>query len=342
MDNEPLLVVRDAVKTFTIRQRSLRQARMVAVDGVSLTVGRGETVGLVGESGSGKSTLGRAILHLLSLDSGQIVFEDQEIQNLNEREFRPLRRRLQMVFQNPLTSFNPTMTIGQTLVDAMRLAGSLSPAEKRQRAIELLDQVQLDAQFAMHYPYEMSGGQLQRVALARALAPGPEFIFLDEPTAALDMSIRGQIVNLLIELQRKTQLSFIFVSHDLRVIRYVAHRMYVMYLGQVVETGDKRQIFEFPYHPYTRALLAATRLDRKNRDRIERVGALRGEAVLAAGDSAGCKLYGRCPYAQERCAHEPQVLQEIQPNHWVRCWQAETLARTTWQESTWAAGGRSK
>ncbi len=326
-----LLEVRDAVKTFKIRRRSLRQVRMTAVDNVTLSVQRGETVGLVGESGSGKSTIGRAILHLHELDSGTMLFENQEIQELNEREFRPLRKKLQMVFQNPATSFNPMMTIGQTLLDVLRLMEDMSETDKHQRVIELLEQVHLDERFVALYPYEMSGGQLQRVALARALAPEPAFVFLDEPTAALDMSIQGQIINLLQQIQQESNTSFVFVSHDLRVVRYVADRVYVMYLGQVVETGPKDAVFDTPHHPYTRALLAATLIGRADRRQMERRGTLSGEAVQRQADFIGCKLYGRCPFAQQHCAEEPQTLRQVQPNHWARCWRAEELAATGWQ-----------
>jgi oligopeptide/dipeptide ABC transporter ATP-binding protein len=332
MEQDVILQVQDAVKTFVVRRRSLRQVRMTALDGVSITVRRGETVGLVGESGSGKSTLGRCVLHLMKLDQGRVIFEGQEIQDLRGHEFRPLRARLQMVFQNPITSFNPMMTIGQTLLDAMRLVRDRSPEEKKQRVLTLLDQVQLDERFVRLYPYEMSGGQLQRVALARALAPGPDFIFLDEPTAALDMSIRGQIINLLLQLQRQSELSFVFVSHDLRVIRYVADRIYVMYLGEIIEAGDKQQVFTTPLHPYTRSLLAATLIGQVDRQKIQASSALSGEVVHQEQDYRGCKLYRRCRYAQERCAREPQVLEEIQPAHRVRCWRAGELAETDWQE----------
>ncbi|MCL4236969.1 MAG: ABC transporter ATP-binding protein [Anaerolineae bacterium] len=330
MKADDVLVISNASKVFTMRRRSLKRVSMTAVDDVSLTVRRAETVGLVGESGSGKSTLGRAILRLLDLDGGRILFEGREIQGLNERVFRPLRAKIQMVFQNPVTSFNPTMTIGQTLVDAMRLSRHRTLKQKEQRALALLDQMELDERFATLYPYEMSGGQLQRVALARALAPEPHFIFLDEPTAALDMSIRGQIINLLLDLQRQSSLSFIFVSHDLRVIRYIADRIYVMYLGQVVETGTKHAVFESPHHPYTRALLAATLIGQGGRDEVRRAEMLTGEVTQRAHDFAGCKLYGRCRYATERCAREPQVLRAVAQDHWARCWRAEELARSGW------------
>jgi len=334
MGDDTILTVQDAVKTFTVRRRNLQRVHMTAVDSVTLAVRHGETVGLVGESGSGKSTLGRCILHLMKLDQGKIIFEGQEIQALREREFRPLRRKIQMVFQNPLTSFNPMLTIGQALLDAMCLVTDLSTHEKQQRVLALLDQVQLEERFAGLYPYEMSGGQLQRVALARALAPGPDFIFLDEPTAALDMSIRGQIVNLLLQLQRQSNLSFIFVSHDLRVIRYVADRIYVMYLGQIVEAGGKQQVFTAPSHPYTRSLLAATLIGQADRKKIQRRSALSGEVVQKGEGYRGCKLYGRCRFAHAPCAREPQTLREIWPGHWVRCWRAEELAGAGWSEES--------
>lgn len=337
MTADVVLSIQNAVKVFTMRRRSLKRVSMTAVDDVSLIVRRGETVGLVGESGSGKSTLGRAILRLLDLDGGKILFEGQEIQGLSEREFRPLRTKLQMVFQNPATSFNPAMTIGQTLVDAMCLSRHLTLKQKEQRALALLDQMELDERFVALYPYEMSGGQLQRVALARALAPEPDFIFLDEPTAALDMSIRGQIINLLLSLQRQSSLSFIFVSHDLRVIRYIAHYVYVMYLGQIVEAGPKHAVFETPRHPYTRALLAATLIGQAERGEMRRTGMLAGEVIQRTPDFAGCKLYGRCRYATERCAHEPQALRTVAPDHWVRCWRAEELAQSGWPAESGAA-----
>jgi oligopeptide/dipeptide ABC transporter ATP-binding protein len=339
MNADDVLIVQNAVKVFAVRRRSLKRVSMTAVDDVSLTVRRGETVGLVGESGSGKSTLGRAILRLLDLDGGNILFEGQEIQGLSERDFLPLRAKIQMVFQNPVTSFNPTMTIGQTLLDAMRLSRHLTLTQKEQRALALLDQMQLDERFVALYPYEMSGGQLQRVALARALAPEPDFIFLDEPTAALDMSVRGQIINLLLNLQRRSNLSFVFVSHDLRVIRYIADRVYVLYLGQVVETGTKRAVFESPRHPYTKALLAATLIGQAERGEMRRMGMLAGEVIRRAPDFAGCKLVGRCRHATERCVREPQALRVVAPDHWARCWRAEELARSDWPAEGSAAKG---
>ena len=322
MDGQPLLRVEHSVKRYALRRLGLRRSYVAALDDVSVAVRRGECVGLVGESGSGKSTLGRCVLNLTPLDAGRIVFQGREIQALGERDWRPLRRQLQMVFQNPLTSFNPMMTIEQSLQDALRHTTGMEAAARRNHARVLLEQVQLDQRFAGLYPYELSGGQLQRAAIARALAPGPDFLFLDEPTAALDMSIKGQIVNLLRDLQRRHERALIFVSHDLRAVRYVADRMCVMYQGQVVEQGSRAAVFDRPRHPYTRALLAATLIGRGARAASTAPG---GDGESAERSPEGCRLVGRCPFAQERCRREPQELRPIAPGHEVRCWRSEEL-----------------
>lgn len=322
MDGRPLVSVEHSVKRYALRRRGLRRSHVTALDGVSLSVRRGECVGLVGESGSGKSTLGRCVLNLTPLDAGRVVFDGIELQALGERGWRPLRRRLQMVFQNPLTSFNPMMTIGQSLEDALRHTTALSAAARRDRARLLLEQAQLDRRLAALYPYELSGGQLQRAAIARALAPDPDFLFLDEPTAALDMSIKGQIVNLLRDLQRRRERALIFVSHDLRAVRYVADRICVMYGGQVVEQGSRAAVFDRPLHPYTRALLAATLIGRGARAASTAPG---GDGQPAERAPAGCRLAGRCPFVRERCRREPQELRAVAPGHQVRCWRSEDL-----------------
>jgi peptide/nickel transport system ATP-binding protein len=320
--SEPLLQVANATKRFNVRHSPFRRSRITALDDVSLDVAEGETIGLVGESGCGKSTMGRCILHLVLLDGGAIRFRGREVQGLPEREFRPLRREVQMVFQNPRTSFNPALTIGQSLVDAMRLRNELAAGDKMTYALEMLDRVQLSPRFVMQFPRETSGGELQRVALARALVVAPKFIFLDEPTSALDMSIRGQIVNLLLDIQERDRLAYIFVSHDLLLIKYVANVIYVMYKGQIVETGTRDEIFESPLHPYTRALLAATLVGRKQR-RETRRHSLRGEVAGERWSGAGCKLYPRCAEALERCATESQALVTLYPGRQVRCWRAQ-------------------
>lgn len=307
-----LVEITGAVKTFALRRG---HRRMTALDHVSVTLNRGETLGVVGESGSGKSTLGRALLRLIDLDEGSIRFDGAEIARMPAAAFQPLRARLQMVFQNPATSFNPMLTIEQTLIDAMQLLPGLTAAARRARARELLHDVELGDRFLSLYPHEMSGGQLQRAAVARALAPDPAVIFLDEPTAALDMSVRGQVLNMLRALQRGRDTAFVLVSHDLRVIRGTADRVVVMYLGQVVEEAPVAELFERPLHPYTRALLSAVRPGGGER--------LSGEAV-AAGPAGGCRLLGRCPFATAGC-ERPQPLAEPSPGRSARCWQAADL-----------------
>ncbi len=254
----PVLSAIDVTKQY--RLRGFRRMLITAVDHVSFDLNSGETLGIVGESGSGKSTLGRCLLHLTPVTGGRIVLDGVQIQGLSEREMLPLRRKMQMVFQNPLTSFNPMMTIGQALLDAMRLLPELDTKARQQRVFSLLAQVQLDSRIANLYPYEISGGQLQRAGIARALAPEPEVVFLDEPTSALDVSIQGQIVNLLLDLQQERRLAYIFVSHDLRVVHYLADRILVMHQGQVVEQATKTALFIAPQHPYTQRLLAAAGL----------------------------------------------------------------------------------
>lgn len=254
----PLMSVNELVKQFHIRKMGWRRSLLTAVDQVSFDLEAGHTLGIVGESGSGKSTLGRCILHLSPVTSGRIILEGVEIQNLSERQMMPMRRKMQMVFQNPLNSFNPMMTVGTAILDAMRLVPNLNDHSKHKRIFELLEQVQLDSRIANVYPHEVSGGQLQRAGIARALAPEPRLLFLDEPTSALDVSIQGQIINLLLDLQTERKLTYIFVSHDLRVIRYVANYVLVMREGKVVEKGPTDKIFNSPQHPYTQELLKAS------------------------------------------------------------------------------------
>jgi oligopeptide/dipeptide ABC transporter ATP-binding protein len=325
-----VLEITGLTKRFSVRSGMLRHHEIVAVDRVSFSIGEGETVGLVGESGCGKSTIGRSILHLLRADGGSIRFAGQETSGLDEKGFRPLRRNIQMVFQNPLASFNPLFTIRQSLLDSIALRPGLSSRVREQRVVELLEMVQLPRDFAGKKPHELSGGQLQRVAVARALAPEPRFVFLDEPTSALDMSIRGQIVNLLLDLQEQLKVSYLFVTHDLRVVHFVARRMLVMYLGEIVETGTRDTIFHAPLHPYTHGLLAATLLGRNVREKVRNLhlSPLKGEVLQSGGVDGGCRLFTRCAYAQEDC-RRPQELRELRPGHLVRCWRAAELGLQT-------------
>jgi oligopeptide/dipeptide ABC transporter ATP-binding protein len=297
-----------------------QRGRVVAVDDVSFELTAGETVGLVGESGCGKSTVGRCLVRLLRPDAGTIRFDGKEIQNLDHRELRRLRRRIQMVFQDPLGSVNPAFTVERTLFDAVRRL-DLNREARRRRILELLEQVHLDERHLARRPRELSGGQLQRVGIARALASRPDLLFLDEPTSSLDVSVRGQIVNLLTELQERSGLTYLFASHDLGVIRFIAHRVIVMYLGRIVETGPAEAIFEEPAHPYTKALLIAAGFrDASARDRE----ALRRELDAGGATASGCRYADRCGFVHARCSAEPSLL-GVSPIHSTRCWLVEGI-----------------
>lgn len=323
-----MLELDNVTKRFNIRTGVLSFSEITAVDHVSFSIAEGETVGLVGESGCGKSTIGRSILHLIGIEDGKIRFDDRCIHELSNNQFRNIRKDIQMVFQNPIASFNPLFTIRQSLLDPLKLCADLSRSERENRVDELLKMVQLPVDFAEKRPHELSGGQLQRVALARALAPHPRFIFLDEPTSALDMSIRGQIVNLLLDLQDQFKTSYLFVTHDLRVVYFVAKRVLVMYLGQIVETGTRDTIFHTPLHPYTHGLLAATLVGKEERQKERHISRLKGEVIQMQGLDLGCRLYSRCGYAKEPC-RQNQELTEIQSNHWIRCCRASELQLET-------------
>lgn len=317
---EPVLQIDALVKSFSSRSmlNPLSVRRIPAVDGVSLTVGRAETVAVVGESGSGKSTLGRLVLRLLRPDSGNITLVGHEIQNLSDAAFRPLRRHVQMVFQNPLMSFDPFYTIGASVRETMRLRRSGETGYGQ--VDELLHEVGLTPRFAQLRPRSVSGGELQRAALARALAPYPDLVVLDEPTSALDMSIQGQVLSLLRDLQQQRGLSYLLATHDLRVVQMVAHRVQVMYLGQVMETAPTRELFAQPLHPYTLGLFYASDLARRS-EASDRKYRIRGALSYPPAGYIGCRLVGRCPFVMERCK-EPQDLVTVKPGHSVRCWRA--------------------
>jgi oligopeptide/dipeptide ABC transporter ATP-binding protein len=317
--SETVLEVQSLRKTFRQRRSPGRGRRTTtAVDGVSLTLERGRTIALVGESGCGKSTLARLILHLHQADSGRIVLLGREVQGLSEREFRPYRRHVQMIFQNPLASFDPMYTTGSAIAEVMKL---LPPAERDESRIgELLTEVGLSPRFAKLKPRQVSGGELQRAAIARALAAHPDLVVMDEPTSALDMSIRGQVLSLMRDLQARHSLSYLIATHDLRTVRLVADEVIVMYLGQIVEQGPTAEIFDNPRHPYTIGLLYAENLAARTPERDSTIG-IRGALRHPDPDYQGCRLVGRCPAAVERC-REPQPLAEIAAGHLVRCTRA--------------------
>ena len=319
--SEALLEVRNLVKHFPVHTGFRGPTMSVkAVDGVSFTLNRGETLGLVGESGCGKTTTGRCVLQLERPTSGEVVFEGTELTKLPESKLRSMRRRMQVIFQDPYSSLNPRMTVGQILAEPLKVHGLIKDKAKRAaRVQELLRQVGLLPQHARRYPHQMSGGQRQRVGIARALAMEPSLIVCDEPVSALDVSIQAQIVNLLEDLQKRLGLTYLFIAHDLSVVRHISDRVVVMYLGKVVEIADRYSLYEEPLHPYTRALLSAVPIpDPKLEARRERT-VLRGEVPSALNPPAGCVFHPRCPLAVERCGAEIPALREIRPGHWAAC-----------------------
>ena len=289
-----------------------------AVDGVSLEIVKGETLGLVGESGCGKSTLGRAMLRLTEPTAGGVRFDGEELTSLGKSELRSLRRRMQMVFQDPFASLNPKMTVRQTLAEPLRVHGTARNGVDAGVA-ELLETVGLNSRQLDRYPREFSGGQRQRIAIARALAPEPDLIVADEPLASLDVSIQAQIMNLLKRLQRERGLTYVFISHDLRAVRHFADRIAVMYLGRIVESGAAAEVYSDPLMPYTKALLSAVPVAEPAVERTRERIVLRGDIPSPAAPPSGCPFHTRCPWSIEECRRTVPVLQEIKPNHFAAC-----------------------
>ncbi|MBG9387435.1 ABC transporter ATP-binding protein [Caenimonas aquaedulcis] len=319
-----LLRADNLVKHFPVQKRMFGKATEVvhAVDGVSFELNAGETMALVGESGCGKSTVGRLVLRLLEPTSGKVWFAGEDLTALPPQEMRAKRRELQMIFQDPYSSLNPRMTVEQTLVEPLRLHG-LSPGKHHERAAELMDLVGLAPQYLQRFPHEFSGGQRQRIGIARALAVQPRLVVCDEPVSALDVSIQAQIVNLLQDLQRRLGLAYVFIAHDLAVVKHIASHVAVMYLGHIVEYADKRSLFASPRHPYTQALLSAIPLPEPDAKR-ERV-LLQGDVPNPIHPPSGCRFRTRCPYVRERCAQEVPVLRS-EGSHSVACHFWEEIA----------------
>jgi oligopeptide transport system ATP-binding protein len=320
--SEVLLEVRDLVKHFPVGGGFFKRAKgtVRAVDGVSFSLHRGETLGLVGESGCGKTTTGRCILQLERPTRGQIIFEGVDLATHSAQQLRELRRHMQVIFQDPYSSLNPRMTIGQILAEPIKVHRLVSGKAAREKRIqELLTQVGLLPQHAQRYPHQLSGGQRQRVGIARALAMEPSLIICDEPVSALDVSIQAQIINLLEELQGRLGLTYLFIAHDLSVVRHISDRVVVMYLGKVVEVADRLTLYEAPVHPYTRALLSAVPIPDPKLEATRERTVLRGEIPSPLTPPSGCVFHTRCPKAEARCSAEVPRLREFQPGHWGAC-----------------------
>lgn len=316
--SQPLLEVKGLKKYFSVKSGFWGKEKVVrAVDGVHLTVYPGETLSIVGESGCGKSTTGRCILRLIEPTEGEILFQGRDIRALNAAGLRAARRDMQLVFQDPFASLNPRKTVGQILQDPLIVHGIGTPAERRKRVEEMIEIVGLTRQHLDRFPHEFSGGQRQRIGIARALILRPKLVVADEPVSALDVSIQAQILNLLKDLQREFQLTYLFISHDLSVVRHISDRVAVMYLGKVVEVADKKALYERPAHPYTQALLSAVPVPDPTRE-VNRI-ILEGDLPSPANPPSGCQFHPRCRHCMEVCRTTVPPLKEAKPGHLVAC-----------------------
>ena len=322
MSEAPLLEVTDLVKHFPIKSGVFidrEVARVRAVDGVSFMLHEGETLGLVGESGCGKSTVCRAILQLVTPTSGSVRFAGQEMVGRSPRELRPLRREIQMIFQDPFASLNPRKRVGQIIGDPLELHGVARGAELKRRVQELLERVGLQAEHYNRYPHEFSGGQRQRIGIARAIGLRPKLIIADEPVSALDVSVQAQIINLLDELQREFSMAYLFVAHDLGVVRHVSDRVAVMYLGKIVEQADADSVYRQPRHPYTNALLSAVPIPDPRRNAARQRITLSGDVPSPIDPPSGCRFHTRCPRADDICRNTEPALLDTGSGHAVAC-----------------------
>lgn len=316
---DPLLSVTHLKKYFPIRKGILQRTvgHVRAVDDVNFEVFEGETLGVVGESGCGKSTMGRTILRLMDPTSGDVVFNQQNLSGLSAAGMRQVRRQMQIVFQDPYASLNPSYKVGTMLQRPMAIHNLYTQRERRRRVAELLDRCGLDASAMNRYPSEFSGGQRQRIGIARALTLNPKFVILDEPVSALDVSVQAQIISLLQELQSEFKLTYLFIAHDLSIVRYVSDRVAVMYLGQIMELSDSSELFHTPLHPYTKALLSSIPIPAPHNKR-ERI-VLKGEPPNPARPPVGCPFYSRCSEAMDVCATKKASWKEVRTGHFVAC-----------------------
>ena len=326
-NNDLLLEVKNLKMYFPVTSGLIFQravAQIKAVDDITFFVRRGETLGLVGESGCGKTTTGRCILQLYKPTEGSIVFEGQELTGLSTRQMRTMRRQMQVIFQDPFSSLNPRMTAGNIIGEPLIVHGLVkSKDEYRQRVAELLQNVGLNPYMADRFPHEFSGGQRQRIGVARALSVDPKLIVCDEPVSALDVSIQAQVINLLEDLQERFSLTYLFIAHDLSVVRHISDRVAVMYLGRLVEIADRNDIYRNPYHPYTKALLSAVPIPDPVIDAQRERIILSGEVPSPLNPPSGCVFHPRCPIAIDDCTRAVPELREVDPGHWAGCIRAE-------------------
>ena len=324
MSNEQQILVRvqGLKKHFPVYQGVLFQhqtATVKAVDDLTFNIYTGETLGLVGESGCGKTTAGRTLLQLSRPTAGKVFFKEHDLTTIKGKSLRQLRQQMQMIFQDPFASLNPRWTISRIIGEPLRVHSLLPASEQGKRIRELLDLVHLDHNFSNRYPHELSGGQRQRIGIARALASNPDFIVCDEPISALDVSIQAQVVNLLEELQSSLKLTYLFIAHDLSMVRHLCDRVAVMYLGALVEMANRSELYNQPLHPYTNALLSAVSIPDPVKTRLRRRIMLSGEPPNPLNPPAGCRFHPRCPIAKQDCKLSAPSWREIQPEHWVAC-----------------------